>query len=328
MILITGATGLVGGLLLEQLCFDDQKVIALYRSDYRKNQLLNAWAKKYTSQSAVFENIQWVHATLTDLGALETAFEKATYVYHCAAQVELTDQNAAKMILTNVTGTANVVNLCLKYRIKKLAFVSSIAALGKETSSGTINEETLWSNDAPQAAYNYSKYQSTLEVWRGAQEGLDVVIVHPGVILGYNHRTGPIKKAFDYIQKKSYYYTKGITGFVTNADVVKALRMLMESPIKNESYVLVSENISYKEFFERLAKANKINNSGRLIQKSILSTLWAMDAFLANLKLKRKTLSRGLVNLLYENHQYDGQKIKTDLPNFEYASIDTVLVKP
>lgn len=327
MVLITGATGLVGGLLLETLIDDGTPFVAIYRSEYRKDQLLSALKKKHPKKSAAWEDIRWVKACLTDLGALAPAFEKVQWVYHCAAAVEMTEEKAPELIKTNAEGTANIVNLCLKYGVKKLAFVSSVAALGNESQDGVLREETPWNNDTPRTAYSYSKRQALLEVWRGAQEGLDVVIVHPGVILGNSHRTGPLQKAIAYASRKKYYYTDGSTGFVSVDDVVTVLHSLMKSPLKNQDFVLVAENSSYKNFLEKLIQTHQLPGRGKHLSKGVLKGLWLVDSVLALLRIKPKTLSKGLVQTLSETSTYDGQKILAALPKFGYQPLEATLIE-
>ncbi len=51
------------------------------------------------------------------------------------------------------------------------------------------------------------------------------------------------------------YYTNGVTGYVDVWDVVECMEQLMKSTIKNEGFILVSENLSFKSFFTTTAKA-------------------------------------------------------------------------
>ncbi len=87
---------------------------------------------------------------------------------------------------TYLIRNANVVNCCIDFGVKKLCHVSSIAALGtpKEHET-TITEETDWNPEELHSDYAITKYGAEMEVWRGQQEGLEVVIVNPGVIFGY-----------------------------------------------------------------------------------------------------------------------------------------------
>ncbi len=258
MILITGATGLVGAALLKHFLDAKVKVKACHRSEYRKNQLLQ-YLKKHNYSAAQLATIEW---TLTDINALESldsAFENVSEVYHCAALVQLDDSENERLLKTNAEGTANVVNYCIQKGVKKLLYVSSIAALGDPIANEKIDETTPWNYDLPKTGYAYSKYRAELEVWRGMQEGVNAIIVNPGVILGYAHRTGPAKQFFNYVQRPTYYFTSGGTGYVHVDDVVDALLQLAKSKLKNARYVLVAENLNYKTFLARLQLKNAVD---------------------------------------------------------------------
>lgn len=327
MILITGATGLVGAALLKHFLDAKVKVKACYRSEYRKNQLLQ-YLKKNNYSAAQLATIEWTLTDINVLGSLDSAFENVSEVYHCAALVQLDDSENERLLKTNAEGTANVVNYCIQKGVKKLLYVSSIAALGDPIANEKIDETTPWNNDLPKTGYAYSKYRAELEVWRGMQEGVDAIIVNPGVILGYAHRTGPAKQFFNYVQRPTYYFTSGGTGYVHVDDVVDALLQLAKSKLKNARYVLVAENLSYKTFLARLKQQNQLKSSAKFVSATTLKMLWMADTVAAFLKLKKKVFSKGLLQSLTTTATYDGNKISKALPGFQYRPLDTGLVPP
>lgn len=327
MILITGATGLVGAALLKRFLDAKVKVKACYRSEYRKNQLLQ-YLKKHNYSAAQLATIEWTLTDINALGSLDSAFENVSEVYHCAALVQLDDSKNERLLKTNAEGTANVVNYCIQKGVKKLLYVSSIAALGDPIANEKIDETTPWNNDLPKTGYAYSKYRAELEVWRGMQEGVNAIIVNPGVILGYAHRTGPAKQFFNYVQRPTYYFSSGGTGYVHVDDVVDALLQLAKSKLKNARYVLVAENLSYKTFLARLQQQNQLKSSAKFVSATTLKLLWMADTVAAFLKLKKKVFSKGLLQSLTTTATYDGTKITKALPGFQYRPLDTDLVAP
>ena len=119
MILITGATGFLGAELAKLLA----KSGAHIRCTKRTTSTIPILLVPFQAQ------IEWVNADLLDIFALENALEGTTQVYHCAAWVSLKAADKKPMINTNVTGTANLVNLCTEKGIR-MVHVSSIAAIG------------------------------------------------------------------------------------------------------------------------------------------------------------------------------------------------------
>ena len=131
----------------------------------------------------LIEQIDWVQADITDLGGLDSLFDGIEYVYHCAALISFDPKDFKILERTNVESTGNVVNLSLKHSIKKLCYVSSIAAIGPSIKGKESTEENEW-NEAKASVYGITKYEAELEVWRGSQEGLSIVIINPGVVIG------------------------------------------------------------------------------------------------------------------------------------------------
>src|ERR1700761_1689691 len=119
MILVTGATGFLGAEVVKQLAEQGHHVRCTKRGASVISETLNAYR----------QNIEWVGADLLDVPAMEDAFEGITQVYNCAAFVSLRSTDKEPMIYTNVTGTANLVNLCLEHNCR-LIHVSSVAAVG------------------------------------------------------------------------------------------------------------------------------------------------------------------------------------------------------
>ena len=255
MILVTGGTGLVGSHLLYQLLLENDSIRAIHQ----KNSDLNAVKRVfqfYGGQSEIlFNKIRWVEASLNNLPDLEVAFEDVNFVYHCAAIVSFDSKDYQKMRRVNIEGTTNIVNLCIKNKIEKLCFVSSVAAIENGIEGELMDETDNWNNATDKSGYAITKYGAEMEVWRASQEGVPVVIVNPGVIIGSGFWKKGSGKLFSNVQKGLKFFTEGVTGFVGVQDVVKIMIELMSSSIRNQRYILVSENLSYKEMLFMIADA-------------------------------------------------------------------------
>ncbi|NCP89793.1 MAG: NAD-dependent epimerase/dehydratase family protein, partial [Flavobacteriales bacterium] len=184
MILVTGGTGLVGSHLLYKLASEGEKVRAIYRNERKLSNIKNVFSCYTADYMPLYDSIEWLQADILDIPSLTRAFNNIAYVYHCAAFVSFEPDKYHLLRKTNIEGTANMVNLCIAHHVKKLCYVSSIATLGNPENLKEITEETEWNAEANNTIYAITKYGAEIEVWRGSQEGLSVVIVNPGVILG------------------------------------------------------------------------------------------------------------------------------------------------
>jgi len=255
MILVTGGTGLVGTHLLYQLTQKEEKVRVLRRVTSSISQTEKTFSF-YTSQPAkYYSKIEWVEGDILDIESLLMAMNGVEKVYHTAARVSFDPQYEAEIMETNVTGTANVVNACLGKKIKKLCYVSSVAALGRAGIEGVTTEETEWKSGQKASPYAISKYEAEREVWRGIAEGIKAVIVNPTIILGAGNFNTGSSKMFQTVYNGLKFYSGGLNGYVDVNDVAKAMILLMEGKYSAERFILNSENLSYQQALEMIASS-------------------------------------------------------------------------
>ncbi|MFT3737259.1 MAG: NAD-dependent epimerase/dehydratase family protein [Breznakibacter sp.] len=308
-ILVTGATGLVGSHLLHKLMAEGHQVKAMYRS----HEQITKWAglMRFYGDGTMpgAKPIEWIKGDVTDYYSILDALDGTSKVYHCAAMVSFDPHDKEQMFLVNQEGTANVVNACIESGIEKLCHVSSIGALGSPVNGHFIDEETAWQNDDDHSAYSWSKFMAEMEVWRGTKEGMPTVIVNPAVILGPGDVTKSSGAIWGLSQKGLKYYTNGITGFVDVRDVVNAMYALMESDCKDERFVLVSENLSYRNLFTNMAGAFGSVPPYIYASKPMTELAWRLDWLLNALFAKKISLTRENARTSHSVSYYSSKKI-------------------
>ena len=308
MVLVTGGTGLVGSHLLLHLIENGESVRAIYRNleNIQKTKDLFLLYKK----EALFEKISWIQADIIDVSSLEMAFENVDYVYHCAALISFDPKDEDALRKNNIEGTANIVNFCIANNIKKLCFVSSIAALGDlKENEKIITEETEWNPEKPHSDYAISKYGAEMEIWRGQQEGLNSVIVNPGVILGPRIWKQGSGMLFKKIENGFPFYTKGTSGFIAVTDVVKIAVMLMKSDIKNERFTLIAQNIVFQDLFNSIADALIVKRPSIYVSPLLTRFLWRIDWFISAIFRSKRKLDRATAQASYSKNHYSNEKI-------------------
>ncbi|TDE54899.1 NAD-dependent epimerase/dehydratase family protein [Flavobacterium sp. GT3P67] len=312
MILVTGGTGLVGAHLLLHLIDNGEKVRAIYRSvaSIEKTKSLFATYKK----ESLFEQIEWIPADITEVPSLEIAFQNIDTVYHCAALISFDPKDEDALRKTNIEGTANIVNFCIAYGIKKLCFVSSIATLGDLLPHEKfITEESEWNPEKPHNDYAISKYGAEMEIWRGQQEGLNVIIVNPGVILGPGFREQGSGQLFTKVKNGLKFYTLGSTGFVAVTDVVRIAHQLMQSEVHNERFTLIAENSVFRDILNTMADSLGVKRPEIHAKPFFMEMLWRLDWFVSNIFLQNRKLTQTTAKSSYSTTIYSNQKIKDTL---------------
>jgi dihydroflavonol-4-reductase len=317
MVLVTGGTGLVGAHLLLHLIENGETVRAIFRNSEsikKTKSLFDLYTK-----TDLFDSIEWIHADILDVPSLERAFPGIEYVYHCAALISFDPKDENLIRKTNIEGTANIVNFCIANDIKKLCFVSSIAALGdlKEYEK-IITEETEWNPEKPHSDYAISKYGAEMEIWRGQQEGLDAIIVNPGVIIGPDFWEQGSGILFKKVKEGLSFYTMGTTGFIAVPDVVQIMYQLMGNSqqteqISNDRFTLIAQNIVFREVLNTIAVSLGAKKPFIHVRPFFIEVLWRTDWILSNVFGQKRKLPYATAKASYSKNIYSNEKIKSAL---------------
>lgn len=321
MIFVTGGTGLVGSHLLMRLLLRGLKVKALRRREGDLTNVSDLFEYYGPETAGRFNDIQWVFGDLNDLPSLEMAFEGVTEVYHCAALISFDPKDRERLRQINCEGTQNIVNLCLKNGVRRLFYSSSIATIGGINNPRT--EADLW-DPADTNVYGTSKYLAEMEVWRGAQEGLQTVIINPGVILGpgfWNRGSGQF---FTKAASGLKFMPPGGSGFVGVWDVVRSFEVLAEKELFNQRFILVAENLKYAEVLSRIAGLLEVSPPEKTLKSWQLEWLWRLDLLRAVVLSRPRKLTRETARSLRTTNTYSSEKIK-DLTGFRFESIAEVI---
>ncbi|MEI6846425.1 MAG: NAD-dependent epimerase/dehydratase family protein [Chlorobiaceae bacterium] len=243
-IVITGATGYIGSQILLTLLsrFSGHlsiKVIARHNSD---TSFLNELP------------VEIVKADILDSLALIDAFKGAETVFHCAGLISYTKNFRNALYETNVLGTRNVVNACIFNNVRRLVLTSSIAAVGTTENGSPASESTVFQDWQRKNSYMESKHLAELEGLRGVAEGLDVVMVNPGVVIGVDRKNAASVSSSNEVLRLIYQgrlpvYPSGSTGFVDVRDVADAHIAAWQKGRSGERYLIVGHNRSFLELF-------------------------------------------------------------------------------
>ena len=308
MILVTGGAGLLGKELITQLLLQGKRVRAIYNN----TKLANFHN----------ENLQQIQCNILDVIGLEEAMKGVEYIYHCAAIVSFSPKRKQEMFKINIEGTANVVNAALDAGVKKMVYVSSVAALGRIRENEPINETMNWTEETSNSAYGQSKYLAEMQVWRGIGEGLNAVMVNPVIILGAGDWNSGSSQIFKTAYDEFPWYTDGSTGFVDVRDVVKAMIELMNSDISGERFILSAENRTYAEVFNLMAKAFGKKPPHKKVTPLLAKIVWRLEAIKSLFTGKDPLLTKETAATAMARVTFDNSKLIKSLPGFSYRKIE------
>ncbi len=309
-ILVTGAAGLVGRELLNQLLQEAYDVTAIYHS---------------TPLNKVHPRLKLEQCDILDITRLSEIMQQISYVYHCAAIVSFERKEKYKLLKINIEGTANIVNACVDAGVEKLIHVSSVSALGRIRNKEVITEAMNWTEKTSNSIYGKSKYLGEMEVWRGIGEGLQAAIVSPSLVLGGSNWDSGSSALFKSAWDEFPWYTEGGGGFVDVRDVARAMILLMNSEINNERFILSGENLSYKEVFSLIAKCFYKKSPHKKVTPLIAEIVWRLEAIKAALTGKKSLLTKETARTALTRVYFDNSKILAALPGFQFTPISETI---
>ena len=167
-IAVTGSTGHLGSVLIPMLLEQGYWVSCLFRKD------------KLDLESS---QINWVQGQLHESNRLESLLEGASVLIHCASLISVGVGNNKEVLSVNVEGTQNLIDLCLKKKIRLVYISSSTATLpakGKKTldaKSSRVSSQAFY--------YGWTKAQAEQKILEAVDEkGLEAHILRPTALLG------------------------------------------------------------------------------------------------------------------------------------------------
>src|SRR5690606_15741069 len=309
-ILVTGITGVLGSYLAREFA-PIGELQGLKRKD-SKLELLGELSDQIIRHEG----------DINDYDSLDEAFEGVDMILHAAGFISYDPKDKDKLIQVNVDGTTNVVNVMLEKNIQKLIYISSVAALGRSPETSYIDENFKWVNSPLNTPYGTSKYLGELEVWRAAQEGLDVMVFNPSVLLGKISDQRSSTAIYNYVLQENKYYPLGSINYIDVRDAAKLVLHLYNLGDWNSRYVLNKESLPYRIFFEKMAEAFK-KKAPHVPVSSWMMNVALAGIRLANLFQKEELPIKSQTMKLAQQSITFGNSKATRATHFKYTSLES-----
>ena len=303
MQVVTGAAGYIGNVLIRELLSRGEKVKALIRS---------------TSDLSSLEGleVEKVLGNILDKDSLVRAFEGADTVFHLAAIISIMPGDRAFIRRVNLEGTKNVIDACIKCRVRRLVYASSIHAL-KEPPHGTvINEDMPFDINSSRGEYDRSKALASLAVIESAKAGLDPVVVCPTGVMGpYDFRGSLITGTFiDFAMGKMTITTNGgAYDFVDVRDVAKGLILAAENGKTGQYYILSGERVTMNKMMLILSEVSGVQPPKYKIPIWLVKTAGMCTPLYYKLANKTPRFTYYSVNTLLSNSYISHEKASREL---------------
>lgn len=300
-VLVTGATGFIGGHLVRRLVDEGHDVTIFARSE----RALEAFPDL---------GIHLAQGDLSDNNSILRACEGIERVYHLAGVIAYRASERAMMEKVNVKGTRKVVDACVTHRIQELVYLSSVVAIGASFDGTPLTEESEYNIDHLNLGYFQTKHAAEKIVVDAHKEhGIRTYILNPSTIYGAGDALkGSRKTQIKVAQGKFPFYTPGGVNIVSIKDVLYALRVIVEKGTPGERYIIAGENITIKELFQLIAHCSGVKPPTVGLQKWMIKILGQVGELLALFGLKGPMSSEtAWTSTLY--HWFSNEKAKKEL---------------
>jgi len=227
MILVTGAAGHIGNVLVRKLLTGGEKVRALILR-----------GEDTTSLTGL--EIERVEGDVLDPGSLDRAMQGVETAYHLAGIISIMPGKIPLVWKVNVEGTRNVIAAARRAQVRRLVYTSSIHAIKRIPHGKEMDESLGFDSDNPYGEYDRSKAAASLEVQDAAKTDLDTVLVCPtGVIGPYDFRGSELGEVIRGAAfARPMFYVEGAYDFVDVRDVADGLIAANHKGRRGEAYLL------------------------------------------------------------------------------------------
>ncbi len=307
--LVTGAAGFLGNNICRLLSARGERVRALV--------MTGDPAEKY-----IPNGVEIIHGDLLDNMSLERFFDidqdDEAYVIHCASIVWVKVEVNPKVHAVNVGGTANIIDQCVKHRIKKLVYISSTGAIPELPAGQKIKEvDHFWPGDRLVGYYSETKAEATQLVLDALKKYpvLDACIVHPSGICGpYDYAFGSVTSMVrGFLQGKMKMGIEGTFNSVDARDLAEGVISACEKGRRGECYIMSNEVVTMHDMFRLMNDTAGRSDRFYVLSKKLARIGVRVLALSGKITGKEPLLSDFNIYMLNRNNEYDCSKAKREL---------------
>ena len=302
MILVTGATGHLGNVLVRELINTGENVRVFIRPDEALNSLSGL-------------PVQVSKGDVLERDTVMKAMQGVTEVFHLAGIIAIRPGMEKVMYQVNVEGTRNVAEAALENNVRRFVHVSSVHAFRREPLGVTIDENTPLALDSPIGSYDRTKAEGTKVILDLVKRGLNAVIVCPSGLIGahdyFDSEMG--KTLVSFTANKLDFLVEGAYDFVDVRDVVAGMLAARTKGLSGEIYILSGTRVTVEDLHQmaqdtsgRKTAKIKIPISLAMFAVRLLQTLFQW------LKIKSRYTVYSLQTLL-DNSVFSSHKARTEL---------------
>ncbi|HEX2374656.1 MAG TPA: NAD-dependent epimerase/dehydratase family protein [Actinomycetota bacterium] len=295
-VLITGATGFVGGLLTARLVADGRPVRALVRHLGDRERLPDP-------------RVELAMGHLDDEESLVRAADGCEVVYHVAGVNQLCLADPAPLYRVNVEGTRRVLDAARRAGVRRVVHTSSAATLGGDGS--TFLDEKAGPPPEFTSHYARSKYEGE-QVALG-YDAVEVVVVNPSSVQGPGRTTGTASVFIGYLNGRLPFDLPARFGLCYTDDCVNGHLLAERKGRPGQRYVLNTDTLTNSEAIDLIAVISGLADRPRTLPLPVAMGVASVAETVARVRGRQPKLCRESVRTLGHPHLYDGSRATREL---------------
>jgi dihydroflavonol-4-reductase len=301
-VLVTGATGFLGGWLTRRLVEEGHDVRIIKRASSSLEELEGL-------------KLETAPGDVTDLNSLLAACKGMDTVFHLAGLIAYSRARRQAMENVNVHGTANVIEACRQAGVRKLVYMSSVVTVGASFDGKIpLDESAEYNVGHLDLGYSETKRAAEKLVLSAVKNsGLDAVLLNPATIYGPGDaKKGSRGTQLKVAQGKFPMYPPGGVNIISVEDVVSATLRAWKDGRTGERYILSGDNLLIKEAFDLIAKIAGAKPSWLAMPRTLIFGLGLLGDSLELIGKKGPiNTENAWMSVLY--HWFDSSKAQKEL---------------
>lgn len=309
-VLVTGANGLLATNIIIEL---------LSRSYSVKGMLRNIDNFQYNNHP----NLELIQGNITENQSVEKAIKNCDYVIHAAALTNPDQLYYSDYQYINATATKNLILKAIEENLEKFVYVGTANAFGYGTKENPGDESVKIKKPFTTSYYAVSKLEGQ-DIALSFKDKINTTVVNPTFMLGgYDSKPSSGTIILMGYKKRIILYPPGGKNFVHVKDAARGVVNALEFGKNGEAYLLSNENLSYKEFFDKLSDLTENRPVYVKLPRFVLLTIGVFGSFLRILGIKT-SLSLTNMRILCINNFYSNNKATREL-NLVFQPVENAI---
>ena len=298
-VLVTGASGFVGGALAARLAQRGDTVVALARSEASADALA---ARGY----------EVARGDVLDEDAVAAALAGCALLYHVAGVNTMCPADPATLFHVNVRGAETAVRAAARAGVGRMVLTSSAAALGE--AHGTIGREDSPHRGSYLSVYERTKHEGELAAFAAARiAGVELVAVNPSSVQGPGRAGGTGRILIAYLNGQLRAFVDTALSIVDIADCTEAHVLAAQRGTPGERYVVSGATLMAREALDLVTEIAGVRRAVTTLPAPVATAAGTLVGGAFRLAGRHPPLCREMVRTLLHGHRYDGSRATREL---------------